>query len=198
MLSASNDVIRRQKALRGNLDMLMSSHVTPDMLSPVPPFLRVRALDTWAAYVDCNSISKATKLAACLNLLGCLHDSSLPVRHSAARVLSYFLKSKACRAQVRPYITGVISKIFSLLAELGLSSVVETVQLIVEHYHEDLLSIAGPVAHNLTAYCLKCVLCLENEEEDKNVVEEASMSANACSTVLMIMIEKLQMPPDWQ
>lgn len=185
---------RQDKAHRQALPAFLEQHITPELSSPIP-YLRVRALQVWSTYIEMKGISKKQKTVATNAVLAALTDASMPVRYTAAAILSGFiLASEEAREIIKPHVTDLIGHIFNLLDEFGYEDAVATVETLVKVYSDSLQSLAGPIAAKVGQLFHKFVANILSNEDDGTAnaeLDEVVMSAGGCLDIFSSLLNEL-------
>jgi hypothetical protein len=184
-----NSLWRRKKAVRAQLHGMLVSHVTTELRGSTA-FLRVRAIHTWSVYSDSNSVGEDAKMEALAAVLDCLTDQSLPIRFSAATSLASFLTAfESARTMVAPHAIELMQVLFSMLEEVGIDQVVNTISTVVGSFQDQLPSIAAELAAKLSEIFLRIM---------KNLLEsEDEMLDSTAEAVLSLMYDVVSMLNNW-
>jgi hypothetical protein len=194
MLGAVSGPLSRSPKWRATMEGVLTGFVTPEIVdAAAPALLRARAIKFWELCTDpAWRVGPAATLVACEAVFRCLADASLPIRQVAASVIAAFIaNSPDCRAAMRPYVPAIVERLAVLCAEVGLDSVVSTLNALVSVYHAEVPVLAGPVVAIVVRQALTL---LENASEETE--DEYAVATETCFHVVRQVVDLLQTPPD--
>ena len=196
MLTAVSARLVRSKKWRGNMEGILTAFVTPEIGDgTAPAMLRARAIQFWEHFTDPDwRVSDGAQLAACEAVFRCMGDPCLPIRQVAASAIAAFIANcSACRTAMRPFVPAIVERLAVLCQEVGLDRVVSTLNLLVQVYHAEAPTLAGPVVAIVTRQALSL---LEAGAEDEATEDEFAVATDTCFTVVKEVVRLLQTPPE--
>ena len=103
-------------------------------------------------------------------LLSGLRDSAIPVQTAAASSLRVFIAAGGAQDMLRPIIPDLIKEYFRILTESESSSVVDSLQSIVQQFGDDIIPLAPAMTVRLTEFFQQFSAAANGDEEDDDAI----------------------------
>jgi hypothetical protein len=185
------DVFRANKKYRHIMPTFLSSHVLPDLSSPVP-YIRARACWVIEHTQECDFVdpsgNKLNKTAirnerlhaAIVGLLNGLKDNQFPVQTAAANAIGSIIKFETAANALRPLVPQLITVYFNIIAEdTENRDVLTTLQTVVLKFAEEVKPFAAQMIIQLQQIFLQLSgLSLDgttSHRDNEDSVEEGSI-----------------------
>jgi len=143
--------LRDKDEYKNVLEEMLMTHVFPELQSP-NGFLRGKAVWVFSRYAKIDWKNPENLGAAIRVTVSLMTDPELPVRVQAGSSLRDLLRKKHCQAVVVPLLEQMVTQLFNLMAEIDNDSVIETLEIIIERFGENLASAAVQLCHKLASH----------------------------------------------
>jgi hypothetical protein len=127
------------------------------------------------------------------SILGCLHDKELPVKIRAALSLRYLIQNEHSEDAIRSIIPQLLDVFFKLMNEIDNDELINTLELIIENYSEEMVPYAVVLCSKLSEAFLRIASTQEDDEGDGALT--ALECLGAIQTILNAVHEMPQLYP---
>jgi hypothetical protein len=203
MLECNGSYVKESKKKHAQIEQILLHFVAPGFQAN-EAYLRARCCSVWAAYSDIRFTHPASSIGpASLAVFQALQDKgSKYVRFTAANVLKVLMEhNEVARTTLQPYLVNILEVLFTMLDEVGLDEVVETVHTIIDVYSQQMPSLAGPMTTKLIAIFHQLISSKQTkspsgsprteDEEDAALDDETALAAEGILASTQTMIAAL-------
>jgi hypothetical protein len=160
-----HEYMKERTGICEQLESLMMTHILPEFNSP-HGFLRARACWVTRFFTEIEWTSEVNRKIHVERVVQCLKDKDFPVRVEAATSLRFIIEdsSKEQLAPFLPIVPQLLETYFSLMNEMGISDVIEALQVIIGAFGDQVAPHAVTIVSSLTQAFQKYAMATEDEE----------------------------------
>jgi hypothetical protein len=157
--------MKERAGIKEQLESLMMTHVLPEFDSP-HGFLRARACWVSRFYCDISWSSEENRKRIVERVVQCLKDTDFPVRVEASTALRFIIEesTKEQLAPFLPIVPQLLETYFGLMAEMGLSDVIEALQVIIQAFGDQVAPHAESIVSSLSQAFQRYAMATDDDE----------------------------------
>eukprot|EP01114_Cavostelium_apophysatum_P020202 TRINITY_DN6708_c0_g1_i2.p1 TRINITY_DN6708_c0_g1~~TRINITY_DN6708_c0_g1_i2.p1 ORF type:complete len:1041 (+),score=319.24 TRINITY_DN6708_c0_g1_i2:133-3255(+) len=180
----NDKLLQKSSPYVGQIEPLITTFVIPEFVSP-HGFLRAKAAWFSQQFFEHEFQNPEIFLVCLRSTLNLLSDKELPVRVTAALSLKHLMQSDLAADDIRKIFPSVIELYFKLMKEIDNDELVNSLQVIVDRFPDDIAPFAVSTIQRMVEAFLRMV---DSDEEDSMVA--ALECLNAIQSVLDVISEK--------
>mmetsp|Transcript_5295 Transcript_5295/g.7439 ORF Transcript_5295/g.7439 Transcript_5295/m.7439 type:complete len:1038 (+) Transcript_5295:129-3242(+) len=183
--------ILSSKEMEAQVEAMIITHVIPEFTSPFG-FLRARCCWLMAQFYELEWKNQPAFLTALRSVISCLKDKELPVRVRAALSLRHLIQNDLAREEVRQILPQLLEAFFSLMNEIDNDELVNTLDIIIERYRDEMEPYAVVLCKKLSEMILRILSESENDNDDNEEDSAITVfeSLSAIQTILDAVSDK--------
>ena len=157
--------MKKRRGIKEQLESLMMTHVLPEFNSP-HGFLRARACWVTRFYCEIKWTNEAHRRLHVEKVVQCLKDTDFPVRVEAATSLRFIIDESSQEELVPflPIVPQLLETYFGLMNEMGLSDVIEALQVIISSFGDQVAPHAETIVSSLSQAFQRYAMATDDEE----------------------------------
>eukprot|EP01063_Lacrimia_lanifica_P037833 TRINITY_DN789_c7_g1_i2.p1 TRINITY_DN789_c7_g1~~TRINITY_DN789_c7_g1_i2.p1 ORF type:complete len:1058 (+),score=427.19 TRINITY_DN789_c7_g1_i2:115-3288(+) len=197
--SARWNEIRAQ--LTGQMEELLVAHVFPGFESPFG-FIRASSMYVVSQYGGMDWKSHENFRRALMANIAMMKDPELPVRIHAGSVVQKLVHRKGAREVVLPVLGQIVETTFSLMKEIDSDVLVQTLEIVIENYGEDMESQAVQICQALINHfqgVTREFIGMQKSEDDlgqfNNELMDAISAGEQCVSAISSLVLALKEKP---
>jgi hypothetical protein len=183
----------KSKAWKAQLEPMIVSHILPEFESPAP-FLRAKACWIFGQYYDAPFQNNDNFLKGLSGVVKCLEEKQLPIKIQAALAMRFLLQTENAKEPIRKILPQLLTIYMNLMKEMDNDTLVNTLEILIEVYSEDM----KPFALQMTEQLRNTFLNLETKSnvDDEGQAEDAGMAAIECLGAIQTLLQAVGDHPE--
>jgi len=178
--------IMSSKEMEAQVEVMLIQHVIPEFQSPFG-FLRARCCWLLAQFYELEWKNQDAFLTALRSVITCLKDKELPVRVRAALSLRHLIQNDIGREEVRQILPQLLDAFFNLMNEIDNDELVNTLDIIIERYRDEMEPYAVLLCKKLSEMILRILSESENDNDNDNEEDNAITVFESLSAIQTIL-----------